>query len=87
MWRIMLFQSENIVLFNKLENIVLVFLVILLIIDFFSAYLLKSQGSFIRHMLDAKIQTALAHNNLIKTPEKSLISISALSEISLGMSQ
>lgn len=85
MWRIMLFQSENIVLFNKLEN--LVFLVILLIIDFFSAYLLKSQGSFIRHMLDAKIQTALAHNNLIKTPEKSLISISALSEISLGMSQ
>ena len=54
----MLFQSKNIVLFNKLENIVLVFLIILLIIDFFSAYLLKSQGSFIRHMLDAKIQTA-----------------------------
>ena len=72
----------------KLENIVLVFLVILLIIDFFSAYLLKSQGSFIRHMLDAKIQIwYYAHNNLIKTPEKSLISISALSEISLGMSQ
>ena len=84
----MLFQSKNIVLFNKLENIVLVFLIILLIIDVFSAYLLKSQGSFIRHMLDAKIQTwYYAHNNLIKTPEKSLISISALSEISLGMSQ
>lgn len=71
--------------FDKLENIVLLFLVILLIIDFFSAYLLKRQWMFIRHMLDAKIQTAHAYKDLIKTPEESLISISALLEISLGM--
>lgn len=71
--------------FDELENSALLSLVILLIIDFFSAYLLKRQWMFIRHMLDARIQTAHAYKDLIKIPEKPLISISALLEVSLGM--
>ena len=56
--------------FDELENIVLVFSVILLIIDFFSAYLPKRQWTFIRHMLEAKIQSSHAHKDLNKTHQK-----------------
>lgn len=69
-----------------LENIVLVFFVILLIVDFFSAYLLKARDHLSVYYC-WMLRFKQLHNNLIKTPEKSLISISALSEISLGMSQ